>query len=399
MDCILCDRQITSENDSEEHLLPQAIGGRLKVKSLLCRDCNGWTGREWDSTLCEQLNWFSLVLGITRERGTPPAMPVRTAAGHELLLLADGSLTPRHPTFKERATPDSRTALEIVARDRADARRLIKQASRRYPTLDVDAALKSAVDERRYLESPIQLSIDFGGPRTGRSIVKTALVFAAHHGIDHKQCGPGLQYLRAADPHPEASQAVPPFSPIPAPSQHTDAPPLDPPFNYYYARDILVSRPDRALHGVAISSRGTEGQLLAYVEYFEARRCVVQLIERYTGAELHISHFVDPVNGETVDQEFDLGLGRSEIEAMMRGERADGEKMLEAFSAVISRAMRTSMERERNRLLSAAVEAGFSACGLQPGQEITAEHIGLIARMVAERMAPFIAAQRRRQQG
>jgi integrase len=32
---------------------------------------------EWDSTLCDQLNWFSLILGITRERGEPPAMALK----------------------------------------------------------------------------------------------------------------------------------------------------------------------------------------------------------------------------------------------------------------------------------------------------------------------------------
>jgi len=394
MDCILCDRTISADNDSEEHVLPNAIGGRLKVAGVLCRVCNGWTGSEWDSALCEQLNWFSLILGITRERGEPPAMQVTTVDGQQLRLLPDGSMTPRHPTFKQKPLSETSTALHIVARDHDDARTLLKQAAQSFPSLDVTSALEQATHEHRYLTSPIQLSLLFGGPRTGRSVVKTALVFAAHKGIDAKTCLAARRYLRAKDAHPEASQAIPPFSPLPVERLDTDLP-AEPPFDYFYAQEILIARPDRPLHGIAISSRGTQGQLLAYVEYFEGRRCLVCLAENYDGPEVHTGHFIDPVAGETVDLEFDLALSRSEVGATLRGERHREDQMLAAFSLVLNRALRIAHERERNRVVTAALEEGLAACGIEPDQEMSAEHIAVVTRTLAERLAPLMVAQRR----
>ena len=220
------------------------------------------------------------------------------------------------------------------------------------------------------------------------------MVFAAHHGVDATQCASARRYLRARDQHPDASAAMPPFSPIAVESGAADETESEPPFGYFHARDILLARPDRALHGVAVSNRGTDGQLLAYVEYFEFRRCIVRLAETYLGPDIHAAHFIDPVTGETVHQDFDLAIDRPDVEATFRGERAPGEQMLAAFSAVMSRALRNSFERERTRVLNAAIEEGLAACGLQPGQEITAEHASILSRTIAERFMAFVTAQR-----
>ena len=48
--CFLCKVPLTSENDSKEHIIPQSIGGRKKVKGFICQDCNSTTGQEWDSS-------------------------------------------------------------------------------------------------------------------------------------------------------------------------------------------------------------------------------------------------------------------------------------------------------------------------------------------------------------
>ena len=38
--CVLCESQITDGNDSRKHLIPNAIGGRRKVRGFLCNICN-----------------------------------------------------------------------------------------------------------------------------------------------------------------------------------------------------------------------------------------------------------------------------------------------------------------------------------------------------------------------
>ena len=66
--CALCNVEIAEQNDSKEHIIPNSIGGRKKVKGFICKDCNNKSGREWDDALAQQFNPLSLLLGIKRER-------------------------------------------------------------------------------------------------------------------------------------------------------------------------------------------------------------------------------------------------------------------------------------------------------------------------------------------
>lgn len=42
--CYLCGKLLNEANSSVEHIIPNAIGGHLKSKNLLCKDCNSNTG-------------------------------------------------------------------------------------------------------------------------------------------------------------------------------------------------------------------------------------------------------------------------------------------------------------------------------------------------------------------
>jgi len=68
--CALCDDDLTHENETLEHVIPNAIGGRKKISGFICVTCNNETGEHWDSELAKQLNPFSLLFSISRERGT-----------------------------------------------------------------------------------------------------------------------------------------------------------------------------------------------------------------------------------------------------------------------------------------------------------------------------------------
>ena len=65
-DAPLCETSITAENDSDEHLIPNALGGRRKVSGFLHRDCNSRTGEASDAW---QLNFF-LVACCSMWRGS-----------------------------------------------------------------------------------------------------------------------------------------------------------------------------------------------------------------------------------------------------------------------------------------------------------------------------------------
>ncbi|MFZ2452159.1 MAG: HNH endonuclease [Methylovulum miyakonense] len=108
--CALCDCEITNDTDSKEHVIPQSIGGRLVVKGFICKVCNNTKGDSWDAELARLLNFFSLFLGISRERGEPPSQLVRhmdtNGNFRELVFLPDGSYTIPKPIYKVTSNGD-----------------------------------------------------------------------------------------------------------------------------------------------------------------------------------------------------------------------------------------------------------------------------------------------------
>ena len=51
--CALCGVLITEENNSKEHIIPNAIGGKKKISNFICEECNNRSGNEWESDLTE----------------------------------------------------------------------------------------------------------------------------------------------------------------------------------------------------------------------------------------------------------------------------------------------------------------------------------------------------------
>lgn len=84
--CFLCDEHITPANNSDEHIFPNAIGGKRVVTDFLCVKCNNSTGHRWDAELVRQLNQWTIFFDVVgRRKGPPPALRIETSAGEKLL--------------------------------------------------------------------------------------------------------------------------------------------------------------------------------------------------------------------------------------------------------------------------------------------------------------------------
>src|SRR5215469_9378916 len=67
-----CGHKFDAAQDSRAHIIPSALGGRLKRRGLLCRECNGHLGESADKSLIKSLGFFTTFLGIehrARSRG------------------------------------------------------------------------------------------------------------------------------------------------------------------------------------------------------------------------------------------------------------------------------------------------------------------------------------------
>lgn len=99
--CYLCDEVITAGNISEEHVIPNALGGRLRSRELLCRPCNARLGHEVDVDLCNYVAPLGVLIGLKRDSGRGRAVPITRADGSTLLLDHDGRLRTPQPERTE----------------------------------------------------------------------------------------------------------------------------------------------------------------------------------------------------------------------------------------------------------------------------------------------------------
>ncbi len=147
--CALCGVDITAANNSREHIIQQAIGGRREVPNVLCRACNSTTGNQWDSAAAHQLHFLSLKLQIVRQDGDVPPEDFPAMDGRPVRLHPDGHLTrpPQRPVVTEQ---NGQVHIQITAPNRREAVKVLEGQKRHYPKLDVEAGLGAMVYQETY---------------------------------------------------------------------------------------------------------------------------------------------------------------------------------------------------------------------------------------------------------
>ena len=81
-------------------------------------------------------NPLCLFFGIMRDRGLSPPQTFETSAGERIRISHDGRLALDRPSYKEVASDDG-IRVEITARTKNEARKMLAGVKRKYPRTDV----------------------------------------------------------------------------------------------------------------------------------------------------------------------------------------------------------------------------------------------------------------------
>ena len=367
--CALRGCALTADNDTEEHIILNAIGGRKKVRGFICRSCNSDSGSEWDDELAEQLNPLSIHLGIKRQRGNVPPQTFPTASGQSVRVNADGTMTPAKPKITV-TTEEDATGIQVSGRSRKELMQVLKGLQRKYPKLravDLDELMLEIQDNLHYSSDPIGISLGVGGAGAGRSLVKSALALVFDAGIDPSQCALALDYLLKEDGEPC--------------------------FGYYYVRgsDLVVKRPAKLpFHCVHVVGRSSDSTLLGYVEFYGLWRMVLCLSERYNGRDFSHTYAIDPVKGKELDIAVNMDLSVSELREAYEYKRYDETVFEEVICGVMDTVMEIGFRRERDRVIERAIAAALAKSGVQDGDVMTEELASRLAEDIAVEMLPFV---------
>ncbi|MCX7250790.1 MAG: hypothetical protein NTX37_04675 [Burkholderiales bacterium] len=350
--------------DLREHIIPNAIGGRKKTTSFICESCNIKFGETWDAELARQVNWFSLAVGIRRERGESPRQVVQTVSGERLWLHSDGTFTPEKSSHSE-TDVSAGIQINMTAQTIDEARKRLKGVARKCPKFDVKKALEEMKIKTSFLDSPLHVSLHLGGPCAGRSLVKTAFSFASDCGVEHDQCELAKEYLTNAE-----LKAIP--------------------FGFAYISDLVERQPmGNVFHCVSLRADPKTKQIYSCIEYFGLFRVLVFLGKNYDGPFRSECYSLNPVDGASANIRV-KEVVQEEFFEIMAGKGFDQEK----HKVAADYAFPIILDRARSRTLEHFVRQGFEHAGrsfvIKEGEDIPREKAEEFAALMMEKLSPYI---------
>lgn len=361
--CVLCGTPFGDANDSDEHIIPSAIGGHHTVRSFICLECNNNKGNTWDAELAAQLNWFSVVLNIRRERGAPPRQKLTTLSGKGYWLKAGGAMESAEPPVRKEKT-DSGHRYSFSLPSMEVARTKVLELAARYPQFDPDAILASATTQIQFIEEPVGVNLQLTEGSL-RSIVKATCAMAYDAGVGPSGYELALQYLRNEEGQPVWSA--------------------------FYDRDLVQNRPARQItHAVSVFADPVSRVALGYVEYFSAFRYVVRLSDQYTGPPVKKTIAFDPVTWAPVNLQIDLALSAEESGRCLNGDTWSFESAQRAFDYSLPIALQSLDKRQFNNAIRQAIVDGFEAMGVAPNGQLPSEKLQDFSAFVSQRAAQYL---------
>lgn len=386
--CGICGELLTDRNDSREHVIPNALGGRRVVRGFLCGPCNNQTGDEWDAPLVRKLQPFCILLGVRRTRGSVRPMQFdmakfsltdqhsRTNSAlaamfaeeniEKVVMYPDGRMTPVRPTHSEEKVGSTRR-IRLICRSREEAHKRLRDLRRKYPQIDDDDAEVTVTEERAYVPHFLGWELRIGESEEGRAITKAALALAVDAGIIASECEKAMKYFEDDD---ESC------------------------LSFFYDYDPITNRVEgMPLHAVYVQGDPEDGHLIGYVELFGCLRFGVCLSATYRGGRFSSSYAIDPTTGKEEDVEIDFRCGPEQIQAMREGFLFPSVEIRTAIEKIMPTILRLAEERERERVIKEAVEHASRNLNVGEDRSFEPRHAKRIAELIMEIMTPYLIHQ------
>lgn len=270
--CIKCNNKLIfdgpNKNTSVEHIIPNAIGGKLKSSKLLCKKCNSDYGKECDSELCKQLKFITVMLNPSRDRQTN--LIFKTSNNEKYDISSNGKLVLKKPQIKQEKNGEH-IHYEITSRSRDETNQILRKLKKKYPNLDIESIKNNIVLSKEYINEKININMEFGGELVLKAIYKIILEYYIENGGKPKNTE-----LYNKNVHIFAlSQFI---------------------FDKY-TKDTIN-------HGIFIKGDPKEKYLIGYVELYKAYRYIVLLDDNYNGNYIESYYCYDLFNNKQLNNIF-----------------------------------------------------------------------------------------------
>lgn len=347
--CYICGDEITKSNKTEEHIILNAIGGRLKPDTLICKHCNSTTGDDIDATLAKQLNHLSNLFNIDRDRGDVPNLECNLEKDNEEILIQPGGKPIlRKPIIKEEIDENNNIKITVNSPNEDVAKKVIRGLERKYSKQGKHVTEMDQKKATRYLNQKYKISINIGGEKAFRSICKMAVNFYMYKGGMRK-------YIEHLIPYIEGKET----------------------FNcvkyYYNGTDIIHKNEGEVLHSIIIKGDKNQRLLLGYIELFNCYKFSILLNDKYDGANIEETYYFDVLERKEVEKDNKLKIIKRDFCAFNDNLNIISNKIRSELDKVLRIAMKKQLNKKMDEIVEQAME---NSLGKYPeGVTITSQMI------------------------
>jgi hypothetical protein len=358
--CYKCGNALDPDNPSVEHIIPNALGGRLRSKNILCGKCNQSLGK-LDKQLAEQLNSFMVILDAWRDRGDAPSEIFRDTVTQEEIVVSPSSLrrTGRHGI--EEWEEDGKKFARITANDRKHYDSVSAKLEKEYTAKDLKLVTNSIDRKPTYSEHPLTKNLELNRS-TLRAILKIAIGFYMHYGGERR-------YIEAL-----------------VPGLELDGPAPEVKYHYPGAGYFDLGEKEVA-HLIKLVGDPEQGILYCYIELFSSFCFMATLSTQYDGPAISESRVMDVLGPGYLDKAIGICYNRAQLldvanDGVIRIPAPDFNLRIARLSWISEE---ISHEAEYGKMFQVALKESF-----EPGKPLTEEMIMKFAARFSTQYAPLL---------
>lgn len=289
--CWCCGVKITKDNVSREHVIPNALCGKLKSNDLLCIDCN--TGyHHLDRTLTEDFKFILANINCKKDRGKQVHIIAKNKNGTEYKL-KNGIPELKAPYFPDKPeikiiNGEKQEVYNIIARSQEELTSMRKGLRKKHPDKIVEIVKTEETFE--YL-SDLDYSDTILSDESFRAVAKIAVNFYILHGGDCDLIQDLISYINGYNNEN---------------------------FVGLYFPDI--TKDCDVFHHIFLKGDNAEGILYCYIELFGAINYVIILNDNYDGKDFITQYSFNIETRKENKRSIDISLSKKEIQAIVSNE-------------------------------------------------------------------------------
>lgn len=364
--CYLCGAELTKENKSEEHIINNALGGRLKSYDLLCRTCNNKMGDKSDDTLAEDLKFFIEMFQIQRERNKElKGILMTDEYGHLIQVKEGGNKLKLHEVKASiEVHGDGSKTFHGLFRNLNELKNALEKSMQRGRLTkdEVDQIIKNAVptNERKRLKGKITIRKE-----SFPSIIKMLVNFYMFKTLD-SSLGINLKPYILNQKDCQDLMTIMVFEEFR----------LAPNFNSLH-------------HTLKIRGKKGEG-LVGIIEFFNVYSYGVILDKNYCGEDLDFSYCFDVLNLKEVgNYNPNIDLSVESVKKMKNIFHTTPQIAWNEMKIRMEQVLKLKSDLDRKKISDKIINEAFES--LPEGAVITEEFINKLAdRLVDELILPYL---------